>query len=258
MAPSVIADDPFRSYLTSLFLAFEGTTPGGQLPKYNGPCNWQTDSILVSLGKIFERLTGSSQRLIPAARPAQKPLARSLPPYTAPPTPRTDASSTPTSSSSKSSRTSMSIELPSVPEFCHKSSFGGPLTGPTSAPVAAFAEYIDCPTCSGRVTDTGMISKIALFSTTLSPGSPSVVAKNGPLETAARESGMNAVDELRLLKSQVQDVARVCNAVARGDLSQQITVEVRSEVMVNLKDAINTMVRRPPILQPLILSRPPG
>ena len=40
----------------------------------------------------------------------------------------------------------------------------------------------------------------------------------------------------------VQDVARVCNAVARGDLSQKITVVVQGVVMVQLKDVINTMV----------------
>ncbi|KAF9459630.1 hypothetical protein BDZ94DRAFT_1171284 [Collybia nuda] len=50
------------------------------------------------------------------------------------------------------------------------------------------------------------------------------------------------VEELQLLKDQVQDVARVCNAVARGDLSQKITVVVQGVVMVQLKDVINTMV----------------
>ncbi|KAF8884649.1 hypothetical protein BD779DRAFT_1612091 [Infundibulicybe gibba] len=64
----------------------------------------------------------------------------------------------------------------------------------------------------------------------------------GPLAAAAFESGMSAVEELKLLKAQVQDVARVCNAVARGDLSQKITVPVQGVVMVQLKDVINTMV----------------
>jgi osomolarity two-component system sensor histidine kinase NIK1 len=45
-----------------------------------------------------------------------------------------------------------------------------------------------------------------------------------------------------LLKDQVQDVSRVCNAVARGDLSQKITVPVQGVVMVQLKEVINTMV----------------
>ncbi|EEB88200.1 hypothetical protein MPER_14098, partial [Moniliophthora perniciosa FA553] len=65
---------------------------------------------------------------------------------------------------------------------------------------------------------------------------------NGALATAAIESGLSAVEELRLLKAQVQDVARVCKAVADGDLSQKITVPVQGMVMVTLKDVINTMV----------------
>ena len=72
-------------------------------------------------------------------------------------------------------------------------------------------------------------------------GSPLVVPP-GPLAAAAFESGLSAVEELRLLKAQVQDVARVCNAVARGDLSQKITVPVQGVVMVQLKEVINTMV----------------
>ena len=73
-------------------------------------------------------------------------------------------------------------------------------------------------------------------------GSPLVVSPSGPLATAAFESGLSAVEELKLLKTQVQDVSRVCQAVARGDLSQKITVPVQGVVMVQLKDVINTMV----------------
>ena len=36
----------------------------------------------------------------------------------------------------------------------------------------------------------------------------------------AFESDMSVVEVLRLLKAQVSDLARVCNAVARGDLCQ--------------------------------------
>jgi len=75
-----------------------------------------------------------------------------------------------------------------------------------------------------------------------SPSGSPLVVPPGPLATAAFESGMSAVEELRLLKAKVSDVARVCNAVARGDLSQKITVPVQGVVMVQLKDVINTMV----------------
>jgi osomolarity two-component system sensor histidine kinase NIK1 len=96
-----------------------------------------------------------------------------------------------------------------------------------------------CPTCGRTITDGISMARIYGSST---GGSPLVVPP-GPLATAAFESGMSAVEELRLLKAQVQDVARVCNAVARGDLSQKITVPVQGVVMVQLKDVINTMVR---------------
>ena len=51
------------------------------------------------------------------------------------------------------------------------------------------------------------------------------------------------MEELKLLKTQVQDVSRVCQAVARGDLSQKITLPVKGNVMIQLKEVINTMVR---------------
>src|SRR3989475_1927292 len=43
------------------------------------------------------------------------------------------------------------------------------------------------------------------------------------------------------LTSQVRNIAQVTTAVARGDLSQEITVEAQGEV-AELKDTINTMV----------------
>jgi len=111
--------------------------------------------------------------------------------------------------------------------------------GYSSAPPTAHSQ---CPTC-GKSTSDPLIFYNALDDGPLS-SSPLVVPM-GPLAAAAFESGMSAVEELKLLKAQVQDVARVCNAVARGDLSQKITVPVQGVVMVQLKDVINTMVRTP-------------
>ena len=51
------------------------------------------------------------------------------------------------------------------------------------------------------------------------------------------------MEELKLLKTQVQDVSRVCQAVAHSDLSQKITLPVEGNVMIQLKEVINTMVR---------------
>jgi len=110
-----------------------------------------------------------------------------------------------------------------------------------SAPSTSHVDHVACPTCGKAITDTLTMSRINNNFNNSHSGSPLVVPP-GPLATAAFESGMSAVEELRLLKAQVQDVARVCNAVARGDLSQKITVPVQGVVMVQLKDVINTMV----------------
>ena len=110
-----------------------------------------------------------------------------------------------------------------------------------SAPSSSHADSIPCPTCGKSLGDTTIFSRLHSFTGTGDDGSPLVIPP-GPLAAAAFESGLSAVEELRLLKAQVQDVARVCNAVARGDLSQKITVPVQGVVMVQLKDVINTMV----------------
>ncbi|KXN83025.1 hypothetical protein AN958_01913 [Leucoagaricus sp. SymC.cos] len=67
-----------------------------------------------------------------------------------------------------------------------------------------------------------------------SGSSPMIVPSMGPLAHAAFESGMSAVEELTLLKAQVQDVARVCNTVAKGDLSQKIIVPVQGVLYFRL------------------------
>ena len=110
-----------------------------------------------------------------------------------------------------------------------------------SAPSSSHATSVPCPTCGRSLGETAIFSRLHTYTGTGDEGSPLVVPP-GPLVAAAFESGLSAVEELRLLKAQVQDVARVCNAVARGDLSQKITVPVQGVVMVQLKDVINTMV----------------
>src|SRR5206468_3570553 len=49
------------------------------------------------------------------------------------------------------------------------------------------------------------------------------------------------------LTAQVRNIAQVTTAVAKGDLSQKITVDVRGEIL-ELKDTINTPARQPSAL----------
>ncbi|KIJ38132.1 hypothetical protein M422DRAFT_259285 [Sphaerobolus stellatus SS14] len=99
-----------------------------------------------------------------------------------------------------------------------------------------------CPTCGRSVARTSNNGfTFGNGEGYVSPDGSPLVIPPGPLTAAAFESGVSAVEELKLLKAQVQDVARVCKAVALGDLSQKITVPVQGSVMVQLKDVINTM-----------------
>jgi len=114
--------------------------------------------------------------------------------------------------------------------------------GPQSAPPSSHADTICCPSCGRTLTSSSTLTKLAELQGQVPIATSPLVVPPGPLAAAAFESGMSAVEELRLLKDQVQDVANVCNAVARGDLSKKITVPVQGVVMVQLKEVINAMV----------------
>lgn len=121
-----------------------------------------------------------------------------------------------------------------------------PLSTCTSSPFI-------CPTCSQpsrRLSDQSDPDIEAVFSasnngrshttallpeSTLSRLTPSSVA-------ATRVTSMSAEKELELLKAQVRDIARVCRAVAMGDLENKITVPVEGPIMGELKEVINGMV----------------
>ena len=62
----------------------------------------------------------------------------------------------------------------------------------------------------------------------------------GPLTTAAKEGGLSAMMELKLLKTQVQGVSCICQVVACGDLLQKITVPVEGNVIIQHKEVSNT------------------
>jgi len=74
------------------------------------------------------------------------------------------------------------------------------------------------------------------------PDDSPLIVPPSPLRAVAFESSMSAVEELRLLKAQISDVVRVCNAVAMGDLGHKITVSAQGVVMEQFKDVVNTMV----------------
>ena len=303
---------PFFTHLVALLSVYElGPSLPTPIPKYDGPTDWQIESILRSLGAMARRMYTAEEALssirdAESCGPESK-KRRSVgdsPPMSSSGSSHTDTSSTessgfangsssvspfftPTSSvesipgtlddsikdvemsDSTSEDSSSSSEPTPLPHVPHGTGIGNSRTpnGMTinldgvvnpldkirrtagmnpasvaSAPPSTQADHVSCPGCGRIITDTATISKIVNMSS--GDVSSPLVVPPGPLAAAAFESGMSAVDELKLLKTQVQDVARVCNAVARGDLSQKITVPVQGVVMIQLKDVINAMVRR--------------
>ncbi|CAG8476750.1 11004_t:CDS:10 [Diversispora eburnea] len=72
-------------------------------------------------------------------------------------------------------------------------------------------------------------------------GKLGVQAKSQQLEGSWREMMVHLNMMASNHSKQVRDIAEVCTAVAHGDLSKKITVEVKGETLV-LKNTINTMV----------------
>lgn len=287
---------PFFTHLVALLSVYElGPSLPTPIPKYDGPSDWQIESIMRSLSAMARRMytaeealnsiraadscgpeskkrrsvgdsppmstSGSSHSDSTCAETSSYPNGSSTSPFFTPTSSvesfddgsvkdveMSDSSSdvsepTPHPASAPHGRTpnGMTINLDGVVNpLDHVRRPGSNPANVSSAPPSVQADHVSCPGCGRIITDTATISKIVNMSSgdVTSP----LVVPPGPLAAAAFESGMSAVDELKLLKTQVQDVARVCNAVARGDLSQKITVPVQGVVMIQLKDVINAMV----------------
>lgn len=294
---------PFLKHLVALLSVYELGPSSTPVPRYDGPSDWYTTSILRSLEAMARRMftAEDAYNAIQAAQNSGRDTKKRRSVGDSPPASSSASSSsstdfthvtstsfidaqspffTPTSSLDSVSNSSDSenkddvimsssdTELPILRH--HRVKNGGartpspmtislegvvnPLdktskvfshnigTGPASAPPSSHVDHIACPSCGKVITDSAVLAKIAGHSGV--PVSSPMVIPPGPLAAAAFESGMSAVEELRLLKAQVQDVAKVCNAVARGDLSQKITVPVQGPVMVQLKEVINAMVEK--------------
>ncbi|KAH9840883.1 histidine kinase [Rhodofomes roseus] len=308
------AGHPFFQYLVAALSVYELGPSSVPVPKYDGPSDWQTDSILRSLTAVARRMYTAEEALAaikasehcgpeskkrrsvgdsPPISSASSSSSRSDGAEANSSISQTAASTSPffvgTPSSSVESIPStmeegqhtdnvdkdvemfdagadaegeaeveseestpqaqqsrgrnglrrtpspMSISLKDVVNpLDHPRTFKMKQIGPQSAPPTSTAESAYCPHCGKNLYNN--------FDVNAPPLSSPLVVPIGPLAAAAFESGMSAVEELKLLKAQVQDVARVCNAVARGDLSQKITVPVQGVVMVQLKEVINAMV----------------
>ncbi|CAL1702932.1 unnamed protein product [Somion occarium] len=266
---------PFVSHLIALLSVYELGPSSAPVPKYEGPSDWQTQSILRSLGAMARRPDTKKRRSVGDSPPVSSPASTSSAEFTNA-VPSSEASQSPFFSPSSSfdsiasvyndlrtskddvdmadSSTADSESTPSAPAQ-RTSAMNGSCSTPMTISLEGVSNplertkiahngehHLGCPNCGHSFnfnTATATVESI-----TGEPMSSPLVVPPGPLTAAAYESGMSAVEELKLLKAQVQDVARVCNAVARGDLSQKITVPVQGVVMVQLKEVINAMVDR--------------
>jgi hypothetical protein len=76
------------------------------------------------------------------------------------------------------------------------------------------------------------------------PISPVAPSKTSSHDAAGDQGVEESVGELARLLIQLQDVARVCRAVACGDLTQEITADIEGGVVGELKGSINTIVTK--------------
>lgn len=219
----------FLTHLLSLLNIYERGVDSPLVPRYDGPRDWQTDAIERGLANVARRMY-TAESFVESISEHEKTGPK--------PKKRRSGSSSPSSSSSSSRKSSpptqdappsngingskqhrtspMTICLDDIP----------PILDPTlktaisaSAPAASTqpADYF-CPTC-GRWSGSSVslteqnhtdFNGLGPSLSGLDPNGSPLIVPPGPLTVAAYESGMSAVEELRLLKAQVQDVARVC------------------------------------------------
>ena len=54
--------DPFKAHLVVLLSIYElGPFPGTPIPRYDGPTDWQTESILKSFGTMARRMCSAEE-----------------------------------------------------------------------------------------------------------------------------------------------------------------------------------------------------
>lgn len=54
--------DPFKAHLVALLSIYElGPFPGTPIPRYEGPTDWQTESILKSFGAMARRMCSAEE-----------------------------------------------------------------------------------------------------------------------------------------------------------------------------------------------------
>ncbi|KAJ7666798.1 hypothetical protein DFH06DRAFT_1085968 [Mycena polygramma] len=251
--------DPFKDHLLAVLSLHDAPRGAASpVPRYSGPRDWQTDAILRKVEGLMRRpaaTTTTTTTTTPAVASVKTNGTSRRPPT---PTPTlgglpanphsTNGSARPSSPDSEASYNTAQESPDSDSDSQHPTPAHSP-SAATTARINDGFSYTSYPT-STSYTSQGSPGPLTCPACGHRPiygagdyaESPGVVPAGGALASAASQGGMDALEELRLLKDQVRDVSRVCNAVATGDLTQKITVPVQGDLMVQLKKVINTMV----------------
>lgn len=243
--------NPFEQHILSLLSTFaQQPSPSYPFPDqptitlFDGPKSQAQESIELAVASLGQRLWAAERAPAATSSPFRDPQQvlpnqnSILTPAWTPPVTDENGQSTPMCPT---------CTRPVEPSF-------QPLV--TSATFPTISSH---PLATSLSTPPAQLSAIRpLSSTNLNPTPHSIITTSngasvltgGPgaaswsVRGAVGESGMTAEKELELLKAQVQDIARVCKAVATGDLTQKIIVPVEGQAMTELKDIINSMVDR--------------
>ncbi|KAH9475099.1 Hybrid signal transduction histidine kinase J [Psilocybe cubensis] len=204
--------DAFKAHLTTL-LSFYERGPHSDEPAftYDGPVDSQTEAILRSLEAIAKRMWISEGMVNSGMRsPLDDNKVAELGYHLV-----------------HHSEATSSIE--GAGDSVERSTTGNEAIG---------ASPKHCPNCGNS------FERSPLLHTNLQDGTedtpqavPSSIVADSSDEIVFRPG-----EEIRLLKSQLEDVARVCESVSRGNLGHKITSPVEGGIMAQVKDSVNSMV----------------
>jgi osomolarity two-component system sensor histidine kinase NIK1 len=182
-APPPPPADPFKDHLLAVLSLHDAPrAAAAPIPRYSGPRDWQTDAILRKIEALMKRAPSPAAKTngashSPTTPPAASNKAQSTPTPTLASLPAVNGYSRSASPDSEASYNT-ALEDDGYPDFDFTSS--GPLT---------------CPQCGHRPLHFPGIDYAE---------SPGVVPTGGALANAATQGGMDALEELRLLKDQVR------------------------------------------------------
>ncbi|KAI0084582.1 hypothetical protein BDY19DRAFT_971110 [Irpex rosettiformis] len=224
-----IQPHPFFQYLDSLLTGYESSPYTPPMPKYDGPTDQYTASIIRSIENIARRMITAegAVRSLEASHNSYPETKKAHSVDDVPPLSSLTSSSSPPVASKTTDSVQPSLEPPSpdIPIFTETTD---PSSHPTITHASSF-KMVSTNTLGGNI-DNAVPASTFYFTPTVPPDPPD-------------ESMIpSAVEELRYLMTGVQHAAKVCNAISRGDLSHRITVPCRGVVAVQLREIINYMV----------------